>query len=165
MAIVNIGTISLSHGQNIFWPVLGHRVPPSRLRAYTLQDVTFYTCRHLYSRSFTISTVKSCYSQLSKTLSRGQTVPQKWPQSVRKAIIQWVIYIKMKIYVLTRKPHPQGRVANLWRMGGGGGGKLKNFRIAWNIFRTEFFTIFSIASNVAIMLHASRHPNWRHGKF
>ena len=38
-------------------------LPLSRLRAYTLQDATFYTCSYLYTGNFTISTVKSRYSQ------------------------------------------------------------------------------------------------------
>ena len=37
--------------------------------------------------------------------------------------------------------------------------QLKNFRIAWNNFRTKFFTIFSIVSDVAIMQRASSRLN------
>ena len=37
-------------------------LPLSRLRAYTLQDATFYSCSYLYTGHFTISTVKSRYS-------------------------------------------------------------------------------------------------------
>ena len=37
-------------------------LPLSRLRAYTLQDATFYTCSYLYTGDLTISTVKSRYS-------------------------------------------------------------------------------------------------------
>ena len=40
-----------------------------------------------------------------------------------------------------------------------GGVQLKNFRIAWNIFRTKFFTIYSIVSDVAIMQRVSRRVN------
>ena len=36
--------------------------PVSHLRAYTLQDATFYTCSYLCSGNFTISTVESHYS-------------------------------------------------------------------------------------------------------
>ena len=38
-------------------------LPLSRLRAYTLQDAIFSTCSYLYTGNFTISTVKSRYSQ------------------------------------------------------------------------------------------------------
>ena len=37
--------------------------PLSRLRAHILQDATFHTCSYLYTGNFTISTVKSRYSQ------------------------------------------------------------------------------------------------------
>ena len=37
-------------------------LPLSRLRAYTLQDATFYTCSCLYTGNFTISAMKSHYS-------------------------------------------------------------------------------------------------------
>ena len=38
---------------------------------------------------------------------------------------------------------------------------MKNFRIAWNNFRTNFFTIFNIVSDVAIMQRASIRLNLR----
>ena len=66
-------------------------LPLSRLRAYTLQDATFYPCSCLYTGNFTISTVKSRYSHCfncQKTLLQGQTVPPtKWQilAFVRKA--------------------------------------------------------------------------------
>ena len=37
-------------------------LPLSRLRAYTLQDATFYTCSYFCAGNSTISTVKSRYS-------------------------------------------------------------------------------------------------------
>ena len=37
-------------------------LPLSRLRAYTQQEATFYTCSYLYTGNSTISTVKSCCS-------------------------------------------------------------------------------------------------------
>ena len=59
----------------IFSSVLGY----CHLKTYTLQNTIFYAYSYLYTGNFTISTEKvvNHIVYLSKTLLRGQTVPQK----------------------------------------------------------------------------------------
>ena len=60
--ILKLRAVARKFSPLIFSSVFGV-LPLSHLRAYTLQDATFFTCSYLYTGNFTISTVKSRYSK------------------------------------------------------------------------------------------------------